>query len=344
MPSFRAFLRKFKVSCVLGFAPLFLLPTGILLPPAAYGSASMQQSSPPLQPTEPPSQNPQPQAPQPPASNYDKAIFLKPIPPDQLAFLNQSAGAPSKDLFRDKQFHKLMKSFVPDCMFHYGRDMPLSDALEMVIKDSPQPVEIRDGRYLMLSGRNGPYLAGRGFLWIDMQDGIALGGFYFHPTNGEPTPSVVIFSRQVKEDPLGQSQLPPAFVDDLIQWSTESRIPPITTRYFITGSNKRILLEHDEDYCMRADGTIAPPESGCQQMNADAADIDMNTASYLDQTHYATNATAWMINDPDQIAWLQVRTDRCRIGPDPLGCHIRMTRERTHVIIRRTPVSHSPHR
>jgi hypothetical protein len=344
MPPFRTFLHKFKVSYFLGFAVLFLLPTGILLPTAAYGSATTQQSGPPPQPTEPQPQNPQSQAPQPPASNYDKAIFLKPIPPDQLAFLNQFAGAPSKDLYRDKQFHKLMKSFVPDCMFHYGRDMPLSDALEMVIKDSSQPVEIRDGRYLMLSGRNGPYLAGRGFLWIDMQDGIALGGFYFHPTNGEPTPSVVIFSRQVKEDPIGQSQLPPAFVDDLIQWSTVSRIPPITTRYFITGSNKRILLEHDEDYCMRADRTTAPPESGCQQMNADAADIDMNTASYLDQTHYATNATAWMINDPDQIAWLQVRIDTCRIGPDPLGCHIRMTRERTHVIIRRSPMSHSGHR
>lgn len=336
MPSLRA-LRKLKVSYVLGFATLFLLPTGLLLPTAAYA----QQSGPPSQPTDPQPQNPQSQAP---ASNYDKAVFLKPIPPDQLAFLNQFAGAPSKDLFRDKQFHKLMKTFVPDCMFHYGRDMPLSDALEMVINGSSQPVEIRDGRYLMLSGQSGPYLGGRGFLWIDMQDGIALGGFYFHPTNGEPTPSVVIFSRQVKEDPLAQSDLPPAFVGDLIQWSTTSRVPPITTRYFITGSNKRILLEHDEDYCLRADGTTAPPESRCLQMNADAADIDMNTASYLYQTHYATNATAWMINDADQIAWLQVRTNTCGIGPDPLGCRIRMTRERTHVIIRRGPISHPPHR
>jgi hypothetical protein len=344
MPSFRAFLRQFKVSYVLGFATLSLLLTGILLPTAAFGSANAQQSGPPPQSTEQQPQQPQPQGPPPPASNYDKAIFLKPIPADQLAFLNQFAGVPSKDLFRDKQFRKLMKSFVPDCMFHYGRDMPLSDALEMVIKDSPQPVEIRDGRYMVLSGRSGPYLAGRGFIWIDMQDGVALGGFYFHPTNGEPTPSVVIFSRQVKEDPIGESQLPPAFVDDLIQWSTESRVPPITTRYFITGSNKRILLEHDEDYCMQADGTTAPPESGCQQMNADAADIDMDAASYLDQTHYATNATAWMINDPEQIAWLQVRTDTCRIGPDPLGCHIRMTHERTHVIIKRSSVAHSPHR
>jgi uncharacterized protein YecT (DUF1311 family) len=153
----------------------------------------------------------------------------------------------------------------------------------------------------------------------------------------------VIFSRQVKEASMTRSQLPPEFANDLIQWSTEHRVGPVTTRYFITGSNKRILLEHDEDYCRRADGTIEPLESGCEQMDADAADIDMNVASYLEATHHATNATAWMINDPDQVAWVQMRDNTCRSGPDLLGCHIRMTRERTRVIVR-GPMPHPPHR
>jgi len=319
MPSFRAFLRTFKVSYALGFAAIFLLATGSI--------------------------RPQPQTPPPPASNYDKAVFQKPIPSDQLAFLNQFSGVAAKEVIRDKQFKKLMKSVIPDCMFHYGRDMPLSDAMEMVLKDSPEQVLVRDGRYFMLSGQSGPYLGGRGFIWIDMQDGIGLGGFYFHPTNGEPTPSVVIFSRQVvKEDWLKLSQLPPAFHDDLIQWSTEARVAPVTTRYFITGSNKRILLEHDEEYCLRADGTTEPADSGCVVMDADAADIDMNAASYLEQTHHATNATAWMINDPAQVAWLQVRNNTCGSGPDPVGCRIRMTRERTTVILRGGPAPHPPHR
>jgi hypothetical protein len=51
-------------------------------------------------------------------------------------------------------------------------------------------------------------------------------------------------------------------------------------------------------------------------MNADASDTDMNAASYLEQTHHATNATPWMIDDPGQIAWIQVRDNRCRVGPD----------------------------
>lgn len=343
MPSFRAPLPKLKISYVLGFVALWLLATGILLPNAAGdGSANAQESGHPQSP-QPQTQDPQAQETPSPVLNFNKAIFLKPIPGDQLAFLNQFTGWATKAVIRDKQFHKLMKSVIPDCMFHYGRDMMLSDALEMVLKESPEPVQIRDGRYMMLSGGSGPYLGGRGFMWIDMRDGIALGGFYFHPTNGEPTPSVVIFSRQVKEDTLAMSQLPPAFIDDFVQWSTEFRVAPVTTRYFITGSNKRILLEHDEDYCMNRDGTASPADSGCEQMNADAADFDMNAASYLEQTHHATNATAWMITDQDQVAWLQVRDNTCRTGPDPLRCHIRMTHQRTHAIIRRNPMPHPVH-
>jgi hypothetical protein len=181
-----------------------------------------------------------------------------PIPSDQLKFLNQFDGAPSKDLIKDKQFRKLMRSVLPDCVFHYGWDMPLADAVDKVIKGSPLPVRIRDGRYVIVAGRMGPYLGGRGFLWIDLQEGIALGGFYFHPTNREPTPSLNIFSRQVKEDALAMSQLPPAFAEDLWQWSAQSRAPLVVTRYFITGANKKILLEHDEDYCAPPAGALPP--------------------------------------------------------------------------------------
>ncbi len=279
-------------------------------------------------------QTPTPSAP---GSNYDKAIFEKTIPPDQLAFLNQFAGAPASDLVRAKQFRKLMHSVIPDCTFHYGWDMSLSEALDKVLQGSTLPVRIRDGRYLLLSGHSGPYLAGRGFVWIDLQDGIALGGFYFHPINGEPTPVVNVFSKQVKEQSLKLSQLPWAFSEDLSQWSAESRVPRVTTRYFVTGSNKKILLEHDEDYCAPAAG-IAPPD--CQQMNAQAADIDVDAAYYLEQTNHATNATAWMITGQDQVAWLQLRENTCRVGPDLLGCRIRMSRERTQTIIRRNPMPH----
>ena len=287
-------------------------------------------SAPPQSHAEAPAEPPPPPSP-PPPSHYDPALFQKPIPEAQLAFLTQFDGAPAADLFRDKDFRKLMKQFVPDCTFHYGSDKPLSAALDEVFQNSRIPVHIRDGRYLLLAGLNGQYLAGRGFLWIDLKAGIGLGGFSFHPTNGEPTPTLAIFSRQVKDEPLALSDLPPEFARDLAEWDENARVSPVVTRYFITGANRRILLEHDEDFCSMADGSVVARGADCEQMNADAADDDLTAAYYLQQVNYRTNATAWMIG-PEQTAFIVFRDRSCGGIVDPLGCRIRLTRERVHVI------------
>lgn len=279
-----------------------------------------------------------------PSGVYDASVFEHTIPPDQLMVLRTLAGSPAGDVMHDKRFRKILHSVVPDCTFHYGRDMPLSEALDMVFKISGTPAQIRDGRYFTISGHSGPYLAGRGFLWIDLQAGIGLGGFFFHPTNGEPTPTLAVFSRQINEETLRMGQLPPAFAEDLRSWSENLHIPPITTRYFITGSNRRILLEHDENYCTTENLGSVPYGTNCQQMNADAADIDETAAYYLDKVNYRTNATAWMIG-PDQLDWLHVRETTCAAVADPLGCRIRVTREHTHVILYRhaPPRQRGPH-
>lgn len=341
--SFLGPLHKPWVSALLLASALTFPGAAVLAPCSDAQSAKAEQNAPPPQeaqpqtPQSPDTQNAQPEAPiSNPASTYDRTIFQKPIPADQLTFLNRFAGSTSNDLIRDKQYRKLMKLVIPNCIFHYGWDIMLADALEKVLSGSNLPVQIQDGRYLMVSGRSGPYLGGRGFMWIDMKDGLALGGFYFHPTNGEPTPTVTIFSSQVREASLRLSQLPPAFAEDLRQWTAESNVPAVTTRYFITGSNQKILLEHDEDYCARLRRTTGPNDD-CEQMNADAADMDLNAAYYLDQTNHATNATAWMIVGADQTAWIQVRDDTCRARPDRLRCRIRLTRDRIHVIVNALP-------
>ncbi len=209
--------------------------------------------------------------------------------------------------------------------------MSLSDALDVVLNGSPLPVNVRDGRYATVMGMQGPYLRGRGFLWFDLQEGIALGGFYFTPTNGEPTPTLTVFSRQLKLTALALSELPREFVDDLSQWRAVARIPSITPRYFIPDNGKKYVLEHNEDYCWHPTGTPAPPEDECMQANLDAANADMDAAYFMNETHNAANATAWML-DPEQTAWLAMRASTC-VGPDALGCRVRITRERTRVIL-----------
>ena len=268
-------------------------------------------------------------APAPPGS-YDKGLFAPPMSPDQTALIRTFAGKTANDAMKDKQFRKLLKTVVPNCEYHYGRDMPLMDALDLVLKGSKEPVTIVGERYVMISGAEGPYLKGRGFLWFDLQDGIALGGFFFAPTNGEPTPALSVFSRQVMDLAVRTEQLPGAFMQDVTQWSQAYHLPPVTTRYFLTGSNKRILLEHDEDYCQKPNNTAPAADDPCQQEMAYAADVDEVAAYYLVQINYATNGTAWMIG-PDQTAWLRTRDNLC--AANAFGCRVTVTREHTRAIL-----------
>jgi uncharacterized protein YecT (DUF1311 family) len=209
--------------------------------------------------------------------------------------------------------------------------MPLADALDEALSGSPLPVNMRDNRYVTVMGMQGPYLRGRGFLWFDLQTGIALGGFYFTPTNGEPTPTLTVFSRQLNQTALTLSELPQAFVEDLNQWSAVAGVPPISPRYFIPDNGRKYVLEHDEDYCWHPAGTPAPPEGECMQANLDAVNADMDAAYFMKEAHNAANATAWML-DPQQSAWLRMRDSACA-GSNGLGCRVRMTRERTRIIL-----------
>jgi hypothetical protein len=329
--------------------PLMCLLATVCLPrgaaqetisPGAGAGMHQQQEPAPVTREAPDTQSDSQSSGEMPGSNYDPALFQKRIPQERLVFLTQFAGKTSNELYRDKQFRNLMKEFVPDCLYHYGSDKFMGDALDEVIKGSTEPVQVREGRYVMLSGHIDRHLLGQGFLWIDTQEGIGIGVFYFNPTNGEPTPVANVFSRQVKKELLLEySELPAAFVQDFAAWERAERLPALTTHYFITGSNSKILLEHDEDFCTPIAGI---QYRHCDEMYGAAVDKDMEAASYLEQTHHVTNATARMIDDPGQVAWIGVRERTCGGVIDPLGCHVRMTRERTRIILHAPPPQHHP--
>jgi uncharacterized protein YecT (DUF1311 family) len=275
----------------------------------------------------------------PPMAQYDKAIFQKTIASADLAFLKQFEGATSGDLWSDKQFKHFVRSEIPNVMYHYGNDRPLPEAMDNAIAGSRVPVKIRDGRYVIVAGKTSlfPGLRGEGFVWVDMQEGLVLGGFEFRPSNGEPSPAMTVWTKQIKEDTISLGQLPPAFAADMADWQMSFGVPMVTTRYFIGDENRKIVLEHDEDFCAPANGQYGPSGTDCEQMDADAADNDMAAAYYMDETGYKTNATAYMLG-PDQIAFISVRERTCGGVLDPLGCRVRLTRERTRVILRRGPV------
>jgi uncharacterized protein YecT (DUF1311 family) len=257
--------------------------------------------------------------------------FVNTIPPNQLAFLKEYEGKSTSELRKDKRFHKLMSEITPRTEYHYGWDMPLSEAVDQTLDGPPLPVDVREGRYVMVAANTGSFKGGKGFAWFDLQTGIGIGGVYFHPTNGEPTPTLAIYSRQMKATDLGISQLPAAFAQDLAQWSLVTGMRPVTVRYFIPDNGRKYVLLHDEDYCAHPEIAPAQPDGGCDQLNADAADADMDAAYFMQETGNLANATAWMLG-PDQVAWIGVRTRTCG---GVLGCQIRMTRARTRVLIGR---------
>jgi uncharacterized protein YecT (DUF1311 family) len=313
MVKFPANLVDFRQS---PFVPPFVsLFMGIAI--LSAGALAQQSTPPPSQPNVPVT---------PPAP----VAFENTIPPEKLAFLNDYAGKPASELKKDKRFRQLMKLAVPRTVYHYGHDMPLDEAIDTVLDGPPMPTDIRDGRYVMVSSHGGPYLRGKGFVWFDMQTGIALGGFFFRPTNGEPTPTLTIFSRQLKAESLAMGQLPLPFAWDVAQWALVTGVPAITTRYFIPDNGKKYVLIHDEDYCVSSTGAPPPDPNACEQLNFDAADADFNAADFMAQTGNRANATAWML-EPQQMAWITVRDQTCGAGP---GCRIRMTRERTRIILR----------
>jgi uncharacterized protein YecT (DUF1311 family) len=308
MPRFSPTLRGRKLAYPLLFTVLLLLAVGCF--------AAAQQ----------PAESAAPEPPPPPA------VFQNRIPADQLAFLSDYAGKTAKEIQKDKRFRNVMKQVIPRTEYHYGRDMRLSDTVETLLDGAPLPIDIREGRYAMVASHGGPYLSGKGFVWFDMKTGIALGGVYFHPTNGEPTPTLALYSRQLRDTDLSMGQLPIAFQQDLAQWILVANPRWVSTRYFIPENGRKYVLVHDEDYCAGAAG--APPVSSekCEDLNAEAADADVNAAYFMAETHNAANATAWMLGG-DQLAWIGIRDQSCGIGPVALPCRIRLTRQRTRVLI-----------
>jgi uncharacterized protein YecT (DUF1311 family) len=258
------------------------------------------------------------------------AAFQNRIPASQLTFLNEYAGKTAKEIRKDKRFRALMKLAIPRTEYHYGRDMPLSETVETLLDGAPMPIDIHDGRYAMISSHSGPYLSGKGFLWFDMQEGVALGGVYFHPVNGEPTPTLAIFSRQLTDRALLMGQLPLAFQQDLAQWILVADPRWVSPRYFIPEDGKKYVLVHDEDYCAYAPSAPHVSAGKCEQLNAEAADADLDAAYFMAQTHNAANATAWM-RGPDQIAWIGLRDRTC--AASGFACRIRVTRQRTRVLL-----------
>jgi hypothetical protein len=230
-------------------------------------------------------------------------MFKRTVPAPELQFLNSFVSQPSRTVARDATFRELINAVTPYAPFHLGVDMPLANVMEGMLGSSEVPVQIRDGRYVMVVGQRTPDGRGRGraFLWIDMQQGIVLGGIFFYPSNGEPSPTLTLFSSQISADSVHIAQLPQAFLQDFSHWTADASVPAPTARYFINASNKKSVLAHDEDSCSLSGSSAAPAGEACAEQKVEAVTMDRQADAFLARVHYASNGTEHTLSDPFQL-------------------------------------------
>ena len=242
------------------------------------------------------------------------AVFQNLIPIEKLAFLADYAGRDISELKADTRFIELMNHVTPDTVFHYcGSDMPLIHASELALSGARLPIGVREGRYVMAASPSNPCKSARGFVWFDMKEGIVLGGVYFHPVNGEPTPTLTVFTRQLKQKSLSMCQLPEAFEQDVNRWALAANGPVVTARYFIPDDGKKYVLVHDENYCAPSENALQWGPPACKAIQSDAASIDSKAEEFIKASHHAANAM-WGRNTLNQAVSLKGFQPGSQIG------------------------------
>jgi len=229
------------------------------------------------------------------------ATFQNLVPPNQMAFVQPYDGKQAKHLLGDGRYKALMAQVIPNTAVHYGLDMKLAEAVDKVMHGSKEPVTILNGRYASLGGGTGPYLHGRGLVWMDLQTGTVLGAFYYQPTNGEPSPTLTVFSRQLTGPELGMAQLPAAFAASLNDWERSVGAPLVSVRYFIPADGRKYVLVHDENYCTAASAEPASPTRACDLLAEHAAQLDLHAAYFMADAQNAANARAWRTQQVERI-------------------------------------------
>lgn len=109
----------------------------------------------------------------------DDPLFEKPIANDQLTFLNKYDGRASDHVLHDGKYKKIIQTVVPAFPIRFRvDDESLSNTLETVLQSVPLPVEIHDGRYVMIASRGTPTLRGKGFCGLTCRKASPWAGFF----------------------------------------------------------------------------------------------------------------------------------------------------------------------
>lgn len=261
-----------------------------------------------------------------------KITRCTPLELNLIDWLKDYANQTTFEVISDKKFGNMILAATPPAVFHFGADMMLSDAVTLILHGPAFPVQLRDGRYLMISAERSARGGGESFYWFDLQRGMTFGGVFFRPSNGEPTPSLTVFSGQVADRITSDTQLPRDFLRDLETWRTARNVPAVVVRYFVNGLAWKAPLLHESDACAAAGAGTASAE--CQAVDEQAAELDMQAALYLLRSRYAEGTPAATQLDAAQAQWQTSLETACAGKADAPACRAQMARQRAQDLVK----------
>jgi hypothetical protein len=117
-----------------------------------------------------------------------------------------------------------------------------------------------------------------------------------------PAPHNVVPASQAYDPAIFSRLIPPGQLKSMLQ-ADGSTVPTTSSAMASTFPARHHLHGVRQVACHRQNTRQPLP-----QLNADSADNDLTASLYLQQVNYATNATAYMIDNPGQVTWMATVT------------------------------------
>jgi hypothetical protein len=153
-----------------------------------------------------------------------------------LAWLS-SSGASFGSVLNDPRFNTLLSNTVPRINIYLGMSRskaappPLIEAVHEVLGGLDQSLTVRDGRYVMLSSCRLHSCDEKGFVWIDTEQHVVIGGVVHFFFGAETSRSLLLWSGQQQP-----KDLPKPFLRDFEEWNSRWKDPAGEAKQEVTPS------------------------------------------------------------------------------------------------------------
>jgi uncharacterized protein YecT (DUF1311 family) len=233
-------------------------------------------------------------------------------------------GKSTNEFIWDKRANKLIHDSLPK---------DLADKVRPAVGGAPDPVFVKEKRYVSVSATFPHWSRQKGFLWVDTRTGTALGAYaegrdVSHGTTalGDWRYALTLGSLELTAD-----DIPPQAVQALRAWITEHDLTLDSVEFM--GRDGTVRQLEASAYAPRE--RFHPPTGGpsfdCAKAsspvesdicaNAALAKQDLELATLYEQIHegVGTEPAQHQLRDLER-QWLQRRDSRCSAAADPAGC------------------------